>query len=218
MAKGKFLVIDGMDGSGKTEQTRLLVERARKEGLRVETVSFPRYGQKSAAAVEDYLAGVYGTPEEVGPKRASIFYAVDRYAASRDVRKTLDSGALLVANRYVASNMGHQGSKIADPAERMAYFRWNEELEYGMFGIPRPDLNVILHVPTDIALSLIAKRGNARDAHENEAHLRAAEATYLEIGRAFPGFRLIECVRDGRLLSVEEIHELVWKEVGPLLA
>ncbi|HTM67876.1 MAG TPA: thymidylate kinase [Candidatus Binatia bacterium] len=217
MTMGRFLVIDGMDGSGKTEQTRMLVERMKKERLPVETVSFPRYETDSGKVVKAYLNGAFGSPEEVGAKRASVLYAVDRYAASADMRRQLEAGTNLVANRYVASNMGHQGSKERREIERMAFYRWNDELEFGLFAIPRPDLNVILHVPVDVSLSLIEKRGEAKDLHENRAHLEAAEATYLEIARTFPGFALIECVEDGRLLSIPEVHEKVWAAVAPIL-
>ncbi len=217
MRNGKFLVIDGTDGSGKTEQTKLLLERMQKEQLPVATISFPRYDTDSGKVVKAYLDGKFGTPDEVGAKRASILYAVDRYAACFDVRGMLASGTNLIANRYVASNMGHQGSKERDAAERMAFYRWNDELEFGLFEIPRPDINVILHVPVDVSLTLIEKRGNAKDAHENREHLAAAEQTYLEIARIFPGFVLIECVENGQLLSLTEIHEKVWAAVAPIL-
>ncbi len=218
MTKGRFLVIDGMDGSGKTEQTKMLVARMVKEGLPVETISFPRYDTDSGKVVKAYLDGAFGTPEQVGPKRASVLYAVDRYVASAEMRATLRAGTNLVANRYVASNMGHQGSKERRESERVAFYKWNDDLEHGLFALPRPDLNVILHVPVDISLALIEKRGNAKDAHENRAHLEAAEATYLEIARMFPGFALIECVESGRLLTIGEVHEKVWAAVAPILA
>ncbi len=217
MTKGKFFVIDGMDGSGKTEQTKLLVERIAKEGLPVETVSFPRYETDSGKVVKAYLDGAFGPAQEVGAKRASVLYAVDRFAASPGMRRSLDAGTHLVANRYVASNMGHQGSKERRAEDRMAFFRWNDDLEYGLFGIPRPDLNVILHVSLDYSLSLIEKRGHAKDGHENREHLALAEATYLEIARSFPGFALVECVEDGRLLTIPEVHEKVWALVAPIL-
>ena len=218
--KGAFIVIDGTDASGKTEQARLLVERMTKEGQTVHSLSFPRYGKKSCGPVEEYLAGRYGTPEEVGPKRASKLYAIDRWASVREGDfAPLSAGTHILANRYVASNMGHQGSKIADAAARMDFFRWNDELEYGTFGIPRPDLNVILHVPAEVSMKLLAKRGRPLDAHENLEHLKAAEATYLEIARTFPGFALIECATpDGQdILPLEVIHEMVWSAVSPLL-
>lgn len=219
MPRGKLIVLDGGDGSGKTVQTDLLIARFLKEGLPARTVSYPRYHTPTGALVKSYLNGAFGPPMEVGAKQASIFYAMDRWASMREGDLApLEQGVHMVANRYAASNMAHQGSKIVDPAERTAFFRWNDELEHVVYGIPRPDLNVILHVPADISISLIDGRGNAKDGHENVEHLRRAEATYLELARSFPNFALIECVRDGKLLSREEIHELVWAEVSKVLA
>jgi dTMP kinase len=216
--KGRFFVIDGTDGSGKATQTKLLISRMLRENLPVQTIAFPQYGLKSAGPVEDYLAGKFGKPEEVGSRRASVFYAVDRYAASMKISNWLSGGEHVVADRYVASNMGHQGSKERRAEERMAFFKWNDDLEYGMFKIPRPDINIILHVPAAVSMQLIAKRGNVQDAHENLAHLTAAETTYLEIARTFPGFALIECVEEGTLLSPEKIHEKVWTVVQSALS
>ena len=226
--KGLLLVVDGMDGSGKTMQTGKLVTRLPLEGHRVATLSFPRYGKKSAGPVEDYLGktlgvpghGVYGPIHTIGPKPASVTYALDRWASFREGDfKPLEDGVHMVLNRFVASNMGHQGSKIADPIERMEYFRWNDHLEHEVFGIPRPDLNIILHVTPEVAMRLIDGRGIAKDGHENLEHLRAAEATYLEIARTFPNFVLIECMNETNddILHEDVIHEKVWAAVAPLL-
>jgi dTMP kinase len=217
MTQGKFFVIDGTDGSGKATQTKLLIERMRREGVAVETITFPQYETPTGAAVKQYLNGEFGTPDEVGSKRASIIYAVDRFAASGKIRGWLASGAHVVADRYVASNMGHQGSKERRTDERQAFYRWNDELEFGLFKIPRPDLNIILHVPAAVSMQLIEKRGNVKDAHENLAHLEAAERTYLEIASTFNGFRLIECVEEGRLLTPDEVHAKVWDAVQSVL-
>ncbi len=225
--RGKLIVLDGGDGSGKTEQTDRLVKRMSAEGYPVATKSFPRYGMKSAGPVEDYLGkgrdtpgmGAYGPIDEIGPRQASILYAIDRWAAYRQGDfAPLEQGTHMVLNRYVASNMGHQGSKISDPKERSAYFRWNDDLEFGIFGIPRPDINLILHVPAEVAISLIDGRGIAKDGHENLEHLKRAEATYLEIARSFPNFVLIECMDSaGNLMTPEKIHDLVWTHIQPLL-
>ncbi len=218
MPKGVFLVIEGTDGSGKTEQSNLLVERLRKEGRTVETIAFPQYETHAGAVVKQYLKGEFGPPEEVGAKRASILYAVDRYTAAPRIRAWLAEGKIVVANRYVASNMGHQGSKERRAEERAAFYRWNDELEFGLFAIPRPDVNVILHVPAKISLSLIEKRGLAKDEHENLAHLEQAERTYREIAATFPGFVAVECMDGERLLSIPEVHEKVWAAIATLLA
>jgi len=114
---GKLIVIDGGDGSGKGTQFNLLLERLQKMDLDVQVKDFPQYGKKSAGAVEEYLNGVYGSPEDVGPYRASIFFAVDRYDASFEMREWLNSGAIVLCNRYVTANLGHQGGKIKDEEE-----------------------------------------------------------------------------------------------------
>ncbi len=115
---GKFIVIDGTDGSGKGTQTEILVNRLRNLGHDVAMADFPQYGQVSAGLVEEYLNGNYGKAEEVGPYRASIFYACDRYDASFKIRKWLEEGKIVISNRYVTANMGHQGGKISSQKRR----------------------------------------------------------------------------------------------------
>lgn len=219
MPRGKFFVIDGTDGSGKKTQTERLIRRMAGEGFPVESISFPRYGQPSAKKVEDYLAGKYGPADALDARTASAFYAEDRLAAKPDILRWLDAGTHVVADRFVASNMGHQGGKFRDSQERRAFFKWNDDLEFGTNALPRPDMNVILHVPAAVSAALVDKRGNAKDGHEADpGHLERAEATYLEMARTFPGFVLVECVENGRLLSVDEIHEKVWAVVRPMLS
>ncbi|KKW42908.1 MAG: Thymidylate kinase [Candidatus Magasanikbacteria bacterium GW2011_GWA2_56_11] len=218
MPQGFFITIDGTDGSGKTTQTELLVERLRQAGYAVETISFPRYGERSAAMVEDYLNGAFGSAEDVGPYRASIFYAIDRYAASTTIRRWLDEGKIVVSNRYVGASLGHQGGKISTPEERNRYFTWVYDLEYNIFGIPKPDVNIVLHVTPEISQKLVDEKdaraylhGKSRDIHEDDlGHLARAEATYLEISRLFCQFHVIECVSDGRLRAIQDIHNQIF--------
>jgi len=223
--QGKFIVIDGTDGSGKATQTQMLVARLESLGLAVAMVDFPQYGEKSAGLVEKYLNGEYGEADEVGPYRASIFYACDRYDASFKIKKWLKEGKIVIANRYVTANMGHQGGKIANPLERKNYFSWLYELEYEIFNIPKPDLNIIFHVDAAVAQKLVDQKGHRdyvngarRDLHEADInHLRRAEQVYLEIAKTFPDFTLIECTRDGQIMTRQEIHNLVWREVSRLI-
>jgi dTMP kinase len=217
-----FIMLDGIDGSGKSVQTKLLIKHLKKTGRKVALISFPQYGQKSAGPIEEYLNGVYGNAKEVGPYRASILYAVDRFAAAPKIRAWLRQGKIVVANRYVASNMGHQGGKIKNAAERKKFFLWNDNLEYKIFGIPRPDLNIILHVRPDIAQKLVDKKGARaylkgakRDIHEADLkHLQHAERTYLEIARLFSKYKMVECVAKNQILPINTIHEKIWKIVA----
>ena len=219
-------MIEGTDGSGKGTQTELLVQTLQKNNYKVEQISFPQYGERSAVMVEDYLNGKFGTAQEVGPYRASILYAVDRYSASPKIKKWLDEGKIVIANRYVASNMGHQGGKISDPKARQEYFKWNYDLEYNIFGIPKPELNLILHVTPEISQRLVDDKeerdylnGKTRDIHEDDLeHLQAAEKTYLEIAKTYPEFKIIECVdKNNEILSREIIQKEIWNKVQKYL-
>jgi len=216
-----FIVIDGTDGSGKATQSRLLVERLKKEGFEVATFSFPQYGAKSAGPTEEYLAGKYGSAVEVGPYRGSFFYAIDRYDASFKIRAALSEGKVVVSDRYVGSNLGHQGGKIHEAEERLKFFKWDDDLEHNLFNIPRPDINIVLHVPPEISQKLsdsASKNGVSHDIHEtNFQHLKDAETAYLEIVNIFENFKLIECVENGEYLSPEKIHEKVWQIINPIL-
>lgn len=221
---GKFIVIDGTDGAGKGTQCKLLIERLQKEGYPVMSADFPQYGQKSAGLVEEYLAGKYG---ELNAYAASIFYAVDRFDASFKIRQWLEEGKVVISNRYVTANAGHQGGKIDSADERKKYFDWLHELEYGTFNIPKPDLNIILHVTAELAQQLVDQKdaqqrnyvaGAKRDLHEADlGHLKRAEQTYLEITRTFPNTDLIECMENDTMLSIEAVHAQIWHKVTSLL-
>ncbi|MFA4942475.1 MAG: thymidylate kinase [Patescibacteria group bacterium] len=214
---GKLIVIDGGDGSGKATQLKILAEKLKTLDYQIEIVDFPQYGQKSAGMVEEYLTGRYGTADEVGPYGASIFYAIDRYDASFKIREWLKEGKIVLSNRYVASNMAHQGGKIKNDIERQIYFKWLHELEYDIFCIPRPSINLILHVNAEMGQKLVDKKGHRdyvggekRDIHEADInHLKNAVDVYTEIAQTFDDFEMIECMRNGNIMSLEEIHEKI---------
>lgn len=223
--EGKFIVIDGTDGSGKGTQTELLIKKLESARFNVAKADFPQYGKKSAGAVEEYLNGKYGGAHEVGPYASSILFAVDRYDASFQIRQWLKEGKVVISNRYVTANMGHQGGKIDNDEERQKYFKWLDDLEFGIFGIPRPHLNIILHVDAAVAQKLVDQKaprdyvgGKKRDIHEADLdHLKKAEKTYLEIAQQFPHCSLIECSPTGEILPIETIHGLIWQRIEPLL-
>lgn len=220
MKNGSFIVIDGPDGSGKATQTKKLVERLKTEGWPVEHLSFPHYGQPEAFFIEQYLTGKYGTAADVGAKRASILFAVERYHWSSKIREMLSQGTIVVSDRYVSANKGHQMAKIADAKERKQFLDWLNELEYGILSVPVPDLTVLLHVPSDIAFDLISKKddrgyldGKKRDIHEADPeHIRAAERAFLELPNidSVEHWTRIDCVENGALLPINAIHEKLY--------
>jgi len=223
--KGKLIAIDGTDGSGKGTQTDILLERLSKEGFVSSKIDFPQYSTKSAGLIENYLNGRYGDPDSVSPYIASFFYSLDRYDASIDFKKFLERGEIVVSNRYTSSNMGHQGSKFSSPETRQKYFEWLDTYEHEVFKIPRPDLTLILHVPVDYAQKLLEKKAQrnyiengTKDMLESDImHQSRAEQTYVEMCKIFPNYELIECMQDNRLLSIEEVSELVWEKVLKIL-
>lgn len=225
--KGKLIVIDGTDGSGKKTQTHLLLKRLEKERITAATVSFPQYGKKSAGLVEEYLNGKYGKPDTVSPYVASLFYALDRFDLSKEIRTHLGEGLHVITDRYVDANAGHQGGKIKNPKEREKFLEWLYQTEYELLQIPRPNFVIILHVPMEIGRELVQKKqerlyiedGKKLDGHEDDPeHMKAAEASYLWLAEQFlEDHKVIECVEQGKLLTPEEIHEKIWELVRPLV-
>lgn len=223
--RGLFLVIEGTDGSGKGTQFDLLAERLREAGYQVETFDFPRYNEPSSYFVKQYLNGEYGTTEEVGPYTGSLFYALDRYQAAPQIRKALEEGKIVLANRFTGSNMAHQGTKFDYPEQRRGYFIWLDNMEFEMLGIPRPDKSLVLRVPAEVAQQLVDKKDKRdytdkkRDLHEADiSHLRRSVEVYDDMCRLFPrDFQRIDCVRSGQMMTKSAVSEMIWKNVQPLL-
>lgn len=216
---GIFIAIEGGDGSGKATQASLLEKYFRDELKKpVLRVSFPRYGQASAIYAGRYLDGDYGSADDVHPDLGSLPYAIDRFAAKGDIQAMLDRpDGIVIADRYVASNLAHQGAKLNDPAKRHKFYKEVMELEYGIFNIPKPTLNIVLIVPTEIAQANVDKKDAStrsytdkkRDIHEQDAsHLEKAKANYEELCRLFPQeFTAVQCLDDaGELRSIESIN------------
>lgn len=217
-----FIVIDGPDGSGKGTQANYLFERLSKEGKKVELVDFPRYGNPSAYFVEKYLNGGYGTSEQVNPKLGSLFYALDRFDASFDMKKKLEQGYILISNRYASSNMAHQGGKILDKEERKKFIEWEEELEFEICKIPVPDKVIYLHVPVKLSQELIDKKGErdyiqngSKDIHELDTnHLTHSQNAYLEMVESRDNYKKIICTdENGEMRSIEDINDEIYNDV-----
>lgn len=222
--KGKFIVIEGTDGSGKATQTKLLAEKLKALGIPFELADFPQHGKPSSYFADKYLRGEYGSAEEVGPYRGSIFYAVDRYDKSFDIKRWLGDGKIVISNRYVSANMGHQAGKIKNPKEREKFLKWLDGLEYGIFGIPKPDLTILLYMPPEAGQKLVDQKGERayikgkkRDIHEADLkHLKDAAEAYLAVAKKF-GWVIIDSAKDGKILPPEEVRDLVWRRVSKFL-
>jgi dTMP kinase len=224
MNRGKFIVIEGTDGTGKTTQTAMLIDRLKKTKLPIETTDFPQYDNFSGAFVAKYLRGEYGSADEVGPYRGSVFYAVDRYDKSFEIKKWLNEGKVIVSNRYVSANMGHQTGKIKGKRDRDKYLDWLETLEYEIFDIPRPHITILLYMPVELSQQLVDKKaaraytnGKKRDIHEDDInHLRNAHEAYLYVAKKYD-WALINCFEKNRILTPDEVHEKIFTKVKRIL-
>ena len=212
---GKLIVIEGTDGSGKSTQFRLLSAHLQEDNLAFKHLVFPRYSEESSALIRLYLGGAFGDkPSDVNAYAASAFYAVDRYASYKmDWGKWYEEGGLVLSDRYTTSNAVHQASKEVGQAQT-DYLHWLYDFEYDKLGLPRPDLTIYLDVPTDFTEKMLRDREQATntkaDIHEmNMEYL----ATCRKTGRAaaeYYGWTVIQCVRDGVMRSMEDIHNEIY--------
>lgn len=219
MPKGKFIVIDGTDGSGKGTQTDILIRNLTDEGYDVFKADFPVYDSFFGKVIAKYLNGDFGSASDVDPHLASIMFALDRWSASGSIRAALDSGKIVISNRYTSANMGHQAGKIKDREKRKEFIRWLEDLEFRQLKIPVPDLNIFLYVPCEIGQKLVDLKGKRdytekkRDIHESDIqHLKDAETAFLEIAKE-RDWEIIDCVNNSKLMPIEEISLLVRKSL-----
>jgi dTMP kinase len=209
---GVFIVIDGTDGSGKATQTQLLVDSLTRAGRAVQKIDFPQYRDNEfGRLIRECLDGKHGDFLGLDPKIASTLYAADRFESSPVIRGWLEDGYIVVSDRYVSANQIHQGGKISDPVERKRFLYWLDEIEYNVFGIPKPDVVVYLHVPLEISLDLIHKRavesGVAADQAEQDAkHLLEAQQAAVQIVQNSNNWVQIDCAKDGTMRSREDIH------------
>ncbi len=215
---GKLIVIEGTDGSGKSTQFRLMTEHLDRDQVSFKRLVFPRYDQESSALIRMYLGGEFGSkPSDVNAYAASAFYAVDRFASyKQDWGSWYEIGGLVVSDRYTTSNAVHQASKETGE-DRARFLDWLYEFEYEKLGLPRPDLTIYLDVPTDFTEKMLRGREQATntkaDIHEKDM---AYLATCRETGRAAAahyGWTVIQCVKDGAMRSMEDIHAEIYSYV-----
>ena len=219
---GKLIVFEGTDGSGKSTQFNLLNKRFEAMGQDVRTLMFPQYSEPSSALIRMYLGGEFGSrPSDVNAYAASTFYAVDRYASYQKVwRSYYEKGGLILSDRYTTSNAVHQASKVPE-SEREEFFRWIYDLEHVRMELPKPDIVIYLDVPTELSGQMLRKR--EADTHTNadihEQHmdyLRQCRSTGLEAAE-FYNWTIIRCAKDGKMRSIEDIHQEIFALVQACL-
>jgi len=219
---GTLIVFEGTDGSGKATQSKLLCRELEKNGIPFKKLDFPRYDEESSALVKLYLGGAFGThPDDVNAYAAATFYAVDRYASyKQDWGSFYEGGGLLIADRYTTSNAVHQTSKLP-AAERVKFLNWLFDFEYHLLGLPKPTRVLYLDMPTELTEQMMRARedrtGTKADIHEqDEAYLRRCRENAEAVVK-FCSWEKIDCARNGKILSIDEIHAKVMERVKDLL-
>lgn len=223
--RGKLIVIEGTDCSGKETQSNLLRDKLEAEGIAVFKTGFPMYDTPTGKIIGGpYLGKSYigeGWFEEgasnVDPKVASLYFAADRRYNIGKINDMLAQGTHVILDRYVYSNMGHQGGKILDTKERMNMYAWLDVLEFKLLELPKPDIELFLHMPYDKAIILKKSRPESSDQHESDVnHLIHAEKAYIELANNYK-WKTIECNDGDRIKGIEEIQKEVFDYVEPQL-
>lgn len=214
---GKLIVLEGSDGSGKATQTTRLLERLLNLRVKAMRVSFPNYESESSALIRMYLRGDFGgNAEEVNPYAASTFYAVDRFASFQNWKEFYEDDGIILADRYVGSNMAHQSAKFKRKADREKFFNWIDDFEFKKLQLPRPDLTFFLDMPPEIAAMLRRKRGR-EDIHESDAaYMVKSYNAYKEIAKKFD-WKIIDCAAGNFTKSAVDIHEEIFRVVEMML-
>ena len=219
--KGKLIVIEGTDCSGKETQSNLLIEKLKQQNIRIEKFSFPNYNSPTGKIIGGpYLGKSYicegwfeeGAPN-VDPKVSALYYAADRLYNIDKINFLLENGVNVILDRYVFSNMAHQGGKIENEKERKEMYEWLENLEFNLLNLPKPDIGVFLHMPFECSLELKKNREEELDQNEKDRnHLINAENAYKEVAKKY-NFYTIECNEKERIKTIEEINEDLYNHV-----
>ncbi len=216
MKKGKLIVLEGIDGSGKSAQFRRLCARLEQDGIDYNHIVFPRYDEESSALIRMYLNGEFGSrPNDVNAYTASTFFAVDRFASyKKDWGSTYENGGVFLSDRYTTSNAVHQGCKLSDE-ELPAFFSWLTDLAYNKMGLPKPDLVLYLDVDLETSLARMrrreAKNHTQADIHEKDLdYLRRCLRT-ADRAAEYYGWTRIPFQRNGVERDVDEKNEELYR-------
>ena len=221
MIKGKLIVIEGTDCSGKETQAKLLMEKLRQDGIQIEERGFPMYDTPTGYIIGANLLGKPHMGEcifnegttKVPAKVAALYYAADRLYNIEKIKEMLDNGINVILDRYVESNMGHQAGKYSAKQDKLAMMNWLEKLEYELLELPRPDIVLFLYMPYQYSIELRNNRKEAADGAESDIeHLKNAEATYSLMAEKY-NYNIIHCVKDESIRTIEDINDEVYKLV-----
>lgn len=220
MKKGKFVVIDGTDASGKATQLRLLKKRLKQESFSFKTLDFPRYYKTAwGEFIGKYQMGEFGDPQRINPYLSFIPYMLDQLIAKRDIAKWVNEGKIVLANRYFTSNFAHQAGKLP-PRQRKKFRNFLKKAGYSELGLYKPDLVLVLYVPYKIAMKLNLKKrkrrytkGRKRDLVERHTtYQKESVREFVKVCKEEKDWVLIKCCdRGGRLKTPGEIHEVIYQ-------
>ena len=211
MSKGKLIVMEGLDGSGKATQAKLLAKHLVERGFSVREVTFPDYASDSSALVKMYLAGQFGErPDDVNAYAASSFYAVDRYASyKKDWGSFYEGGGIVIADRYTTSNAVHQCSKLP-PEQWEGFLGWLFDYEFYLLGLPAPDQVIYLQVDPAVSQKLMTQRYHGdeskKDVHEKDTEYLSRSRRAAEYCAQHLGWTTVHCTRGDTMRSIEEIQ------------
>ena len=221
---GKFIVIEGTDCSGKETQSKLLVEKLTNLGKKAIRITFPNYDSPTGKII----GGPYLGKEEISscwfpegaihvdPKVACLYYAADRKYNEKEIQKYLDDDYFVICDRYISSNMAHQGSKIVDDNERFNMYQWIDKLEYWLLALPKPDKTIFLHVPYSYAFELKKNRLSLDEHEKSEEHLKNSEIAYLELSSYYNWIN-INCISDNSIRTTEDINKEIMENIKEYL-
>lgn len=219
--KGKLIVIEGTDCSGKETQTKLLVEKLEKDNIKCVRFSFPNYDSPTGKIVggpylgKDYICDCWFNEGaiNVDPKVSSLYYAADRKYNIDKINELINNGINIILDRYIYSNLAHQGGKINEKSERLEMYKWLEKLEFGLLELPHANIKVFLHMPYDVSLELKKNREEKLDQHElSKEHLLMAEDAYKEISEIY-NFKTIECSNGMIPRKIEDINNELYEYI-----
>lgn len=215
---GKLIVIEGLDGSGKSTQLELLYKNLTEKGIDCKSVSFPDYDNPSSTLVKMYLAGEFGSkPGDVNPYAASVFYSVDRYASFKaNWGEYYNNSGSVIAGRYTTSNAVHQASKL-DEKDWEGFLSWLYDFEYGKIGIPKPDKVIFLDMPVEVSQKLLTKRyegdNSKKDIHESDTEYLDKCRKAAVFTAKYSNWEIIPCAENGEARKIEDIANDVLNSV-----